>query len=137
MQNKPNFQKSQMNVSIYNTTDYVNKRDWTIGQNKPNQTQSPKSPNECKLNFNKGLQKKRWFRSPKKQTQFLQRPKMSAKVYIIEDYENETAFRPKKTNPNKPNLESTLKSNAILDDINYGKFGRCCKSLIYKIGSSE
>jgi hypothetical protein len=25
----------------------------------PIQTQSPKSPNECKLNFNKGLQKKR------------------------------------------------------------------------------
>ncbi len=24
---------------------------------------------------------------------------MSANVYIIEDYENETAFRPKKTNP--------------------------------------
>ncbi len=29
---------------------------------------------------------------------------MSANVYVIEDYENETAFRPKKTNPNKPNL---------------------------------
>ncbi len=29
---------------------------------------------------------------------------MNANVYIIEDYENETAFRPKKTNPNKPNL---------------------------------
>jgi len=24
---------------------------------------------------------------------------MSANVYVIEDYENETAFRPKKTNP--------------------------------------
>ncbi len=39
-------------------------------QFKPNQTQFPKRPNECKLNFNKGLQKKRLFRSPKKQTQF-------------------------------------------------------------------
>ena len=43
--------------------DYENKRDWTIGQSKPNsnpiQTQSPKSQNERKLNFNKGLQKKR------------------------------------------------------------------------------
>ncbi len=29
---------------------------------------------------------------------------MSANVYVIEDYENETAFRPKKTNPNKPNF---------------------------------
>jgi len=32
-------------------------------------------------------------------------PKMSANVYVIEDYENETAFRPKKTNPNKPNFK--------------------------------
>ncbi len=24
---------------------------------------------------------------------------MNANVYVIEDYENETAFRPKKTNP--------------------------------------
>ncbi len=37
---------------------------------KPNQTQSPKSQNEYKLNYNKGLQKKRGFHSPKKQTQF-------------------------------------------------------------------
>ncbi len=29
---------------------------------------------------------------------------MRAKVYVIEDYENETAFRPKKTNPNKANF---------------------------------
>jgi hypothetical protein len=28
---------------------------------------------------------------------------MSANVYVIEDYENETYLRPKKTNPNKPN----------------------------------
>jgi len=28
---------------------------------------------------------------------------MNANVYIKEDYENETTFRPKKTNPNKPN----------------------------------
>ena len=34
-----------------------------------------------------------------KQTQFLQRPKMSVNLYILKDYENETAFRPKKTNP--------------------------------------
>ena len=30
-------------------------------------------------------------------------PKMNANLYVIEDYENETAYRPKKTNPNKPN----------------------------------
>ena len=59
MQNKPNFQKSQMNVNLYNTTDYENKSNWTLGENKPNQSQFPKSQNERKLTYNKGLQKKR------------------------------------------------------------------------------
>jgi len=36
MQNKPNFQKSQMNVSFFYTTDYENKSNWTLGENKPN-----------------------------------------------------------------------------------------------------
>jgi len=27
---------------------------------------------------------------------------MNVNVYVVKDYENETAFRPKKTNPNKP-----------------------------------
>jgi len=36
MQNKPNFPKSQMNVNSYNTTDYENIANWTLGQNKPN-----------------------------------------------------------------------------------------------------
>jgi len=31
--------------------------------------------------------------------------KMNANLYVIEDYENETTHRPKKTNPNKPNPE--------------------------------
>ncbi len=40
MQNKANFQKSQMNVSSILTIDYENISDWTIGKNKPNQSQS-------------------------------------------------------------------------------------------------
>ena len=44
MQNKPNFQDARMNVSILLQMDYENKRNWTLGQNKPNskpiQTQS-------------------------------------------------------------------------------------------------
>ncbi len=68
------------------------------------QSQFKKSQNEYKLNYNKGLQKKRGFCSPNKQTQFLQKPKMNVNLYVIEDYENENAHRPKKTNPNKPNF---------------------------------
>ncbi|MHC4808537.1 MAG: hypothetical protein ACYTBX_20065, partial [Planctomycetota bacterium] len=36
MQNEANFRKSQMDVNLYNTTDYENKSDWTFGKNKPN-----------------------------------------------------------------------------------------------------
>jgi hypothetical protein len=43
MQNKPNFQKSQMNVSIFSQMDYENFSDWTLGENKPNS--NPIKPN--------------------------------------------------------------------------------------------
>jgi len=36
MQNKPNFQKSQMNVTIFSQMVYENIRNWTLVQNKPN-----------------------------------------------------------------------------------------------------
>ncbi len=48
MQNKPNFQKSQMNVSIFSQKAYENINDWTLGENKPNQTQF-----QCQLCENK------------------------------------------------------------------------------------
>ncbi len=57
MQNKPNFRKSQMNANIYNTTDYERKRDWTLGENKPNS--NPIKPNlqKAKMNVNLTLTK--------------------------------------------------------------------------------
>jgi hypothetical protein len=36
MQNKANFQKSQMDVSLTITNDYKKKSHWTFGENKPN-----------------------------------------------------------------------------------------------------
>ncbi len=52
MQNKPNFQKSQMNVNLYNTRDYENKSNWTLSENKPNS--NPNKPNlqKAKMNIN-------------------------------------------------------------------------------------
>jgi len=35
MQNKPNFQKSQMNVSVFSKMAYENKSNWTLSENKP------------------------------------------------------------------------------------------------------
>jgi len=57
MQNKPNFRKSQMNVSIFSQKDYENKSNWTLGENKPNS--NPNKPNlrKAKMNVNLTLTK--------------------------------------------------------------------------------
>jgi hypothetical protein len=51
-----------MNVNLYNTTNYENISNWTLGKNKPNsnpiQTQTKpisRYPNERKFNIYKGL----------------------------------------------------------------------------------
>jgi len=76
MQNKGNFRKSQMNVSVYNTTDYENKSNWTLGQNKPNS--NPIKPN-------------------------LRKAQMNVNLYVIEDYRKKDDFSVRinkpKTNP--------------------------------------
>ena len=43
MQNKPNFQNAQMNVTSCYTVEYENKSNWTLGENKPNS--NPNKPN--------------------------------------------------------------------------------------------
>ena len=62
MQNKPNFQDTQMNVNLYNATDYENKRNRTLGQNKPNQSQLKpicrKGKIDAKCVFTKDYRKK-------------------------------------------------------------------------------
>jgi len=66
---KANFQKAKMNVNLTLTKDYRKKDDFSVRINKPN---FQNGQNERKLNFNKGLQNKLCFRSPKnkpKQTQ--------------------------------------------------------------------
>ncbi len=52
MQNKPNFQNSQMNANLYNTTDYENKWQRKVRKNKPNT--NPNKPNlkRAKMNIN-------------------------------------------------------------------------------------
>ncbi len=46
-----------MNVNLYNTTDYENKSNWTLGENKPNS--NPIKPNlrKAKMNVNLTLTK--------------------------------------------------------------------------------
>ncbi len=63
-----------MNVNPYNTTEYERKRDWTLGQNKPNS--NPIKPNSRKA-------------------------KMNVSLYFIEDYRKKDDFL---VRINKPNL---------------------------------
>ncbi len=51
-----------------------------------------------------------------KQTQFPKSQKMSANIYVIEDYENETAFGPKKTNPIQTQFQRQKNAAAFDDD---------------------
>ncbi len=39
IQNKPNFQNARMNVTIFTEMAYENIYNWTLGENKPKQTQ--------------------------------------------------------------------------------------------------
>jgi len=82
MQNKPNFRKAKMYISIYYTKVYKNKTAFRRGKNKPNS--NPIKPNfrKAKMNVNltltKDYRKKMISQSEKTnpiQTQFLQRPK--------------------------------------------------------------
>ncbi len=85
-------------------------------QFKPNQTQFKKGQNEYKLNYNKGLQEKNDFvvRINKANSNPIsKRPKMNVNLYVIEDYENETALRPKKTNPIQTQFPSRNAKNAL------------------------
>ena len=47
MQNKPNLPDAQMNINTLITNEYENKRDWTLGQNKPNT--NPIKPNQTQF----------------------------------------------------------------------------------------
>ncbi len=76
MQNKPNFPKSQMNLNFYSTKDYENKRNWTIGQTKPNS--NPIKPNS-------------------------QKAQMNVNLTLTKDYRKKDNFAVRKNKPNLPN----------------------------------
>jgi hypothetical protein len=82
MQNKPNFQKSQMNLKFCKQMDYENKRNWTIGQNKPNS--NPNKPN-C------------------------QKAKMDVNSLITKDYRKYDDFAVRKNKPNFQNAQNVRK----------------------------
>ena len=116
MQNKPNFQKAQMNVNLYNRTDYENKWQRRVRKNKPNS--NPIKPNfqKAKMNVNsiitKDYRKKDDFPVQKNKPNsnpISVKPKMTANAFSQKDYENETAFRPQKNKPNSNPIPERVK----------------------------
>ena len=57
MQNKPNFQKSQIHLNAYTKTAYENKSNWTLGENKPNSNPNKANLRKAKMNVNLTLAK--------------------------------------------------------------------------------
>ena len=84
MQNKPNFQKAQMNANVFITKDYENISDWTLGQNKPNS-------NPIKANF--------------------QKAQMNVNLTITEDYRKKVDFS---VRINKPNFQNSKNERKLI-----------------------
>jgi len=98
MQNKPNFRKSQMNVSVYIKREYVKNDTWSSGKNKAN---------------SKPIQSQYKANSNPIQTQFkpntnpiVEKAKMNASKVLTRDYENKSHFCPpaKQTQSCPPSL---------------------------------
>ncbi len=121
MQSKPNFRKSQMNANPYITKIYENKRNWTIGQSKPNS--NPIKPNFQKTKMNVNLTLTKVYR---KKDDFAVRknkpnsnpisvtPKMNVNLYVIEDYREKDDFAVRKNKPNSNSISVTPKMNVNL-----------------------
>jgi len=120
MQNKPNFRKAKMNVSIVKTMNYKNFIPLAGQKNKPNS--NPIKPNfrKAKMNVNltltKDCRKKDDFEVRKnkpKTNPISEKPKMSANLFTTKDYENEPLSGSKKTNPIKPNFRQEMLKKAL------------------------
>jgi len=132
MQNKPNFKKSQMNVNLYNTANYENISDWTLGENKPNS--NPIKPNfqKAKMIVNafitKDYRKKDDFsvRINKPNSNPIPRmSKMNVNSLITKDYRKNDTFAAKKTNPIQTQScppQADSKGRPLMDSRNYKKY---------------
>ncbi len=113
MQNKPNFPKSQMNLSILSKMAYENKSNWTLGENKPNSKPIKANLKRDKMNVYsliiKDYRKKDDFAVQKNKPNsnpISEKPKMNVNLYVIEDYENETTLRLQKNKANQTQFQN-------------------------------
>ncbi len=116
MQNEANFQKSQLNVNLYNTRDYEDKSNWTLGENEPNSKPIKANVKIGKMNF---LQTRiytdlhRYFRlfslirvHPCSSVSNTNSYALDVNFYSTKDYENQGRLRaPGKQTQNKANFK--------------------------------
>jgi len=112
MQNKPNFQKSQMNSNVYPTMAYKNETAFRRVKNKPNSNPiKPNFPNakmDVNLTLTKDYRKNDDFAVQKNKPNtnpISSKAKMNANVFSQKAYENETALRPQKNKPNQTQFQ--------------------------------
>jgi len=91
-----------MNVNIYNTTDYENKSNWTLGENKPNS-----NPNKANL----------------------KRVKMNVNSLITKDYRKKDDFEVRINKPNSNPISSKAKMDV---NSNFFKSQNGRKLICYK-----
>ncbi len=99
MQNKPNFRKSQMNLKFCKQMDYEYKRDWTIGQNKPNSNPISKKPKWMYTHLQQRITEKKMISQSEKTNPISETPKMNVNLTLTKDYRKNDALASKKTNP--------------------------------------
>ncbi len=101
-----------MNVNPYNTRNYENIANWTLGENKPNS--NPNKPNfrKAKMDVNslitKDYRKKDDFAVRKNKPNsnpIPERPKMNANAFSQKDYENESTSRLRKNKPKQSQFQ--------------------------------
>ncbi len=101
-----------MNLNLYNTRNYENKSNWTLGENKPNS--NPIKPNSQKAKMNitsiitKDYRKNDDFAVRKNKPNsnpISVKAKMNVNLFATKDYENKTAFRPQKNKPKQSQFQ--------------------------------
>ncbi len=124
-----------MNVNPYKTTEYENKSDWSLGQNKHNS--NPIKPNSqyAKMNVNslitKDYRKNDDFTVRKNKPNsnpISSKAKMNANAFSQKDYENKPPSGPKKTNPKQTQFQT---GRPLMDSRN------CKKSLTLSLGADR
>ncbi len=107
------FPKKSNDVYPYNTTDYERKRNWTLGENKPNT--NPNKPNlqKAKMNITSFI-----TRDYSKKDNFLvrinkpnsnpisEKLKMNVNLYVIEDYREKDDFAVQKNKPKQTKFQT-------------------------------